>query len=226
MRYPIHAWLILLSPGRIEAGLTRVAATSLVPVVPTLWQVELGVLRMWHRILFRPETIGTCADDPIRATWRARLLHFRPLRFPFLMWERAIAPWDLSGMLSPPARIIRHLLGAHHDGDQFVYDFQILSLYPDALKQLVSQAVAVDTDRSPRSRWLKDLTVFENYHQHLRAAVEGFVAEQPVGPGTLANPDLTFTAWLRWCADQPESPAQTLRAWRRGLFNLQTGVQS
>ena len=108
-----HARLVLLAPGRVAEGLARLRAIGWGPV-PNLWQVELAVLRMWERILFRSDTIGTCADDPPRRTLRARFLQFRPLRFFGLAWERAITPWDLSGFLSDEAQIVRHLLGLYH----------------------------------------------------------------------------------------------------------------
>ena len=225
MNPPLHAWLILLSPGRIVAGLSRVAERGLVPTVPTLWQIELGVLRMWHRLVFRSETIGTCSVDAVRPGWRSRLLSWRVLRFPFLMWERAIAPWDMSGLLSSPERIIRHLLGAHHDGDQFLYDFHLLDLHPGAVASLHRQTAAVVSGTSTEGEWLRDLTVFEGYHERLLAAVEGFVADEPMPAVAASDPDLTFTAWLRWCAAQPESPSATLRAWREGVFDLQHGWQ-
>jgi hypothetical protein len=221
-----HAWLVLLRPRRVLARLAAIerAAPPGVPI-PSLWQIELGVLRMWHRILFRPETIGTCTGHPVRASWRARLLRFRPIRFPFLVIERAITPWDLSGFLSRQAQFQRHLLGAHHDGTQCVYDLQILSVYPGALDTLerhLQQLVSVD---SPRSRWLADLCVFERYHaellNHVRTIQSG--ASELVAADA-DDPDISFWAYLRWCARQPESPAAWWRAWRRGRFQWVAGL--
>jgi len=100
---PWYVRALLPGAGRIEQSLERVRAAGIVSRTPTLSQVARGVLRMVHRLIFRPETVGTCASNPVRATWRARLLHFRPLRFPFLVAERAIAPFDLSGLASPPS---------------------------------------------------------------------------------------------------------------------------
>lgn len=224
MRYPLHAWLLLLAPHRIDAGLDRIARAGLVEVVPTRWQIELGVLRMLHRIVFRSNTIGTCAHDPVRPTWRARVLANRVCRFPFLVAERAIAPWDLSGLLSSEERIIRHLLGAHHDGDQFVYDFQILALYPGALDRLRARAAAVVQGGTRRAAWLRDLTVYDRYHDYLLDAVDAFQAGSALSTTSASDPDITFSAWLAWCARQPSTPAATWRAWRAGHFHIQSGL--
>lgn len=94
---PWYLYAILLLPRRVQARLEAVERLGVVERVPNLWQVALGVLRMAHRVVFRPASVGTCTTDPVRSTWRARLLAFRPLRFPFLVAERAIAPFDFSG---------------------------------------------------------------------------------------------------------------------------------
>jgi len=221
-----HAWLVLLRPRRVLALLERLEQAAVPGVrVPNLWQIELGVLRMWHRILFRSETIGTCATHPVRPNWRAGLLRARWIRFPFLVWERAIAPWDLSGSLSSEAQFRRHLLGAHHDGTQCVYDLQILSLFPGALDDLertVERLVWVD-DR--RSRWLADLCVYANYHSellgHIRT-IRGGALE--LVESDADDPDVSFWAYLRWCARQPASPGAWWHAWRSGRFSWIRGI--
>ena len=139
-RTPVHAFLLLLRPDRVRFNLEAVRQAGLVERVPNLWQIELGVLRMWHRIAFRPETIGMSAAHPVRSGWRARLLEKRPLRFPFLLREGSVAPWDLSGLLSTPERLVRHMLGTHHDGNQFVYDLQMLSIHPGCTEDLLGHA--------------------------------------------------------------------------------------
>ena len=108
---PWSARLVLLTPHRIAASLDRIRAQG--GATPNLWQVELAVLRMVHRLVFRPETVGRCTTAPRRPGLRARLLDWRPLRLPFLLWERALTPWDLSGLASSRPQIIRHLLCAH-----------------------------------------------------------------------------------------------------------------
>ena len=195
---------------------------GLVEVVPNLWQIELGVLRMWHRILFRPETIGTSQTHPVRAGWRARLLETKPIRFPFLLWEGSVAPWDLSGLLSRPERLIRHMLGTHHDGHQFVYDLQMLAMHPGQTDELLDQARAVVEERDPkRAAWLRDLVVYESYHETLLRVVERAVQEGvTLPPDEAADPDISFLAYLRWCAAQPPTPREAWRAWRAGALDL------
>ncbi len=221
MREPWIARCLVIDPATVRERLRRAAAAGLVERAPNLWQVSLGIARMWHRVVFRPETIGTCREHPVRSTWRARLLAARPLRFPFLLTERAVAPWDFSGLLSSTDRVVRHLLGAHHDGVQFVYDLQLLRCHPGALERLRAETAAVVAGTHPRAGWLRDLVVFERYHESLLEAVErALEGSEPVDAATLADPDLTLTGYLRWCAAQPATPEQTWRQWRDGSFTL------
>jgi len=214
----LHEVLLLLWPPTIRRRLEQLQQAALVPVVPTLWQVELGVLRMWYRTLFRSGTIGCCRDHPVRQTWRAQFLQFRPLRFPFLMWERAIAPWDMSGLLSGRERIIRHLLGAHHDQSQFIYDLQMLQLHPGALDELQERLEAILDGTDPRAEWLRDLCVYKHYHEALHGGLMRFRGDQlRLGPGEADDPDITFLAYLHWCATQPPTPRDSWRRlWSRG----------
>lgn len=215
---------LLLYPARIERSLERVRAAGMVPVTPNLWQIALGVARMGHRVLFRAETIGTSATDPVRASWRARVLHARPIRFPFLLAERAVAPLDFSGLASSPERVLSHLLGAHHDGAQFVYDFALLSLHPGRLEELVARTRAIVEGDDPRAEWLRDLVVFERYHERLLEMAEQAVAgELEISEELAADPDVTLTGYLGWCARQPLTPEATIAAWRRGEYTIANG---
>jgi len=215
------AWPLLLFPRRIRVGLERVREAGLVTRVPNSWQIALGVARMWHRMIFRPETVGTCSAHPVRATWRARLLEHRPLRFPFLVAERAIAPLDFSGLVSTRERIVRHLLAAHHDRNQFVYDFELLRCHPGGLEEVRARADAVVRGRDPRAAWLRDLVDYERYHEELLAAVEVALAgRDTLGDDERRDPDVSFRAYLDWCASQPETPEATLRAALRGELDL------
>lgn len=224
-RYPLHAYAILFNPARIDAALDRIRAQNVVPRTPNRWQISLGVLRMVHRLIFRPETIGTCTAYPVRDTWRARLLERRPLRFPFLLAERAVAPWDFSGLLSSKERVFSHLLGAHHDENQFVYDLEMLALHPGALAELRAAVERVVHDDNARTRWLRDLVVYERYHENLLAAVEKAErGESTLSPAEADDPDISFLAYLRWCAAQPETPAETIDLLRRGRFTVAHGV--
>jgi hypothetical protein len=212
-RAPWPTRLLLLDPDRIVARLARYEEAGLITRAPNPWQLTLGVLRMWHRVLFRSETIGCSTSHAVRKSWRARLLSYRPLRFPFLLHERAVAPWDLTGLFSDPERVVRHLLGAHHDGLQFVYDLQILAAEPKWLGAVREEARAIVEGRHPRASWLRDLVVYEGYHENLLEAVEAALAGQPqLSPREANDPDLAFFGYLEWCAQQPETPAETLKA--------------
>ncbi|MEZ4443956.1 MAG: hypothetical protein R3B72_33085 [Polyangiaceae bacterium] len=205
--------ITLLDPDRVRERLLDFEARGQVPRAPNPWQVTCGVLRMWGRILFRSETIGTSVDAPVRDTWRARLLAFRPLRFPFLLAEGAITPWDLSGLYSDPARVSQHLICAHHDGHQFVYDFELLACDREVVEALVEEVRAVVSGEHPRAEWLRDLTVFEGYHEALLEAAERALRGELLLPEEQADdPDMSFLAYLRWCAEQPP----TLRLFRGG----------
>lgn len=221
---PAAAYPLLLFPRRLLRNLERVQAAQIVPHTPNPWQITLGVARMWHRLIFRPDTVGTSPDGRVRDTWRARLLHLRPLRFPFLIAEHAIAPWDMSGLVSSTERITRHLLGAYHDYEEFTYDLEILQCYPGALEQLQARAHAVVHEDTRRSRWLRDLVVFEGYHERLLARVNAALDHGiEVTPKMETNPDHSLRGYLRWCAAQPETPRDTVREWRSGGFRVATG---
>jgi hypothetical protein len=216
-RPPLAARLLLLRPARVRRSLALIRAAGLVDPVPNTWQVATGVLRMLHRIIFRPDTIGMSRDFAVRPGWRARLFRFRPVRFPFLLWERSVAPLDLSGLVSPPERIARHLLGTHHDGVQFLYDFQLMALHPGALERLYQDAQAVVAEDTRRSRWLRDLAVYERYHEKLLAALDEALAHGVQVPEAYAaDADVSLVAWLKWCAAQPPTPAEAWTAWRAG----------
>lgn len=218
------AWPLALAPRRLERALAVVREARLVPQVPTVWQVCVGVLRMHHRLLFRSDTVGTCRTFPVRATWRARLLSWRPLRFPFLLAERAVAPLDMSGLLSSRERVLRHLLGAHHDGRQFVYDLELLAVHPGALEELRERARAVVQGRDPRAAWLRDLVVFDQYHEQLLATVERVLERGlELTDAEAADPDITLRGYLAWCARRPRTPWDTWQAWRRGELDFTEG---
>jgi hypothetical protein len=218
-RTPWYVRAILVRPERVRANLRRACAALGTPA-PTDWQLCLGVLRLWHRVVFRSETVGTCAAGAVRPTLRARLLAWRGLRLPALLAERAVAPLDFTGLASSPARLIRHLLGAHHDENQFVYDLELLAAYGELgeLHRAVTEVVERD---DARSRWLRDLAVFDGYHEQLLAAAERALAAGPaMTAGEAGDPDISLRAYLRWCAQQPPTPAATIAAWRAGEFRF------
>ena len=221
---PALSWLVLLAPRKVQGRLAEAQAAGRIRHAPTAWQVTLGVLRMWHRVFFRPETIGTCTDFSPRSTWRAQVLRFRPLRGPFLLWERAIAPWDQTGLLSSTERVRRHLLGAHHDRVQFAYDFELLLLRPGALEAVRDEAAAVVDGSHPRADWLRDLTVYERYHEELLAAAGAVLDGAPLlSPEEQRDPDISFFGYLDWCASQPATPAETWRLYAAGRYRFPAG---
>jgi len=219
---PWHSYLVVYRPRRILARLRQLVAAGVTPQAPTVWQLELGVLRMWGRVLFRSGTIGTCTAHPVRSTWRARLLQFRLIRGLFLFWERAIAPLDHTGLIASEERLIRHLLAAHHDQHQFAYDLEMLRANPAALADLRARVAAVIAGETRRGRWLRDLCVYERYHEDLLAAVDAALAGEPlVGPEEADDPDIGFDAYMRWCCAQPLTLTATWRAWRQRTPEIQ-----
>ncbi len=218
---PLWARAILLFPRAISANLARAEAAGLLETAPTLPQLALGVLRMQIRLATRPDSVGMSATHPVRSTLRARLLEPRPMRFPFLLRERAIAPLDFSGLASSRERVLRHLLGAHHDGNQFVYDLEMLAIHPGALEELRDRTNAVLSGADPRAGWLRDLCVYEGYHEALLVAVEDALASRIALPPREANdPDISFIAYLRWCAQQPKTLTEIARALRTGALSF------
>lgn len=216
--YAWHAHLLLWRPQRVEHKIAGLLDAGVIDERPTLWQLELGVLRMWHRVLFRSDTIGTCENQSVRSTWRARLLHNRLVRGPCLLMERAIAPWDHTGLASSPSRIIRHLLAAHHDGAQFAYDLSILRAQPGALERLRAEVQGILAQDTDRDRWLRDLAVFEGYHEALSVAVERTLEGEPLlSPAQSRDPDISFEAFITWCLNQPASPPASTHAFMKRL---------
>ncbi|MBT8491830.1 MAG: hypothetical protein KJO07_02110 [Deltaproteobacteria bacterium] len=221
MSDPWYAYLLLYWPKRVRRHLEQVRSAGVVSVEPNTWQLCLGALRMWHRLLYRPDSVGTSSGPAPRRTVRARLMHLRALRLPVLLAEGAVAPWDFTGLFSSPERLTRHLLGAHHDAKQFVFDLQLLAAHPGQLEALEERAKDVVEGRDPRAEWLRDLVVFEGYHENLLAATRrARDGHLQLSEEEARNPDLTLTGLLEWCAAAPETPAATIAAMRRGSFAL------
>lgn len=226
MSQPWYVRAILVEPERVLAHLGRMRARGVVDVEPTPWQLCLGVLRLWHRLLFRTETVGTSPGGSVRRGWRARALHPRAVRLPFLLAEGAVVPFDFTGLRSDAARVMRHLLGAHHDGAQFVYDLELLTGH-DALPELRDRVAAVLDGRDPRASWLRDLAVFDGYHEQLASAVDRALTQGATSiTDAPDDPDLTLRGAMRWCARQPATPRATFAAWRAGTFRFDSDVSA
>lgn len=227
MRFPIYSYLLLISPARVHASLERAKAAGVVAGSPNTWQLCLGALRLWHRLLFRPESVGTSSGPPPRATLRARLLERRALRLPALLVEGAVSPWDFTGLYSAPSRTVRHLLAAHHDGNQFVFDLQILAGHPGRLDEVIERCRSVLDGSDSRAGWLRDLVVYEDYHASLlEAAVAARRGDFGLDEAEAADPDVSLSGLIGWCARAPDSPLATARAWWRGEFRLGPAVAS
>ena len=218
---PLLARLIL---GRPEAILERLEAAvrcGVIDVKPNPWQLSLGVLRMWARVLFRTDTVGTNPGGTVRTGWRARLLANRAVRLPALLWEGAVQPLDFTGLASNTDQLIRHLLAAHHQDGQIVYDLEILSCHPGGLEALVAIARAVAHGDHPRAAWWRDLVVFRDYHETLLdAAQRAQAGGVRVDLDAASDPDRSFFAAMRWCARQPATPRATFSALLRRQLNL------
>ncbi|MDF1661466.1 MAG: hypothetical protein P1V97_06820 [Planctomycetota bacterium] len=218
---PWYAALLLIRPGRIRENLEKVRAAKLVEKTPNRWQIFLGVMRMLYRTIYYPESVGLSTEFAVRPGWRARLFQYRFIRGPFLFWEGSVAPLDLSGLASQRETLIRHLLGTHHDGDGAIYDLRLLSIQPGALDELKDRLLAVIEKDCGRSHWLKDLCVYEEYHNQLLEIVERVLAgnwETTPGEGII---DTSFESYLDWCATRPDNPKESWRAWREGRLGLE-----
>jgi hypothetical protein len=224
-RLAVHA--LLLRPDVVRARLDELRAVGVVRASPNDWQIALGVVRMLHRVVFRGETVGTSRTRPIRGSVRARLLRVRAIRAPLLLRERAIAPLDLSGLLSSPDRLVAHLLAAHHDRSQFAYDLEMLSATPAKIREVLVGARAVVERDDARSRYLRDLCVYDGYHERLAAACERALrGDLGLSPDESADPDISFAAYLAWCGRQPSTLEATFALLRVGRYHLMHGVRS
>lgn len=223
-----HPWLVKLllrRSQRIMANVHQAHDAGLIANPPNEWQLVLGILRMWHRMVFRPETVGTATTATVRNNLRARMMAYRPLRFPFLVKERVIAPLDLTGMISSPARIRRHMLGAYHAGNEFHYDLQLLSFRPGELEILRDQVRDLLARDTARHRWIRDLTVYEGYHEALAEAVDAALEHGVFNPDLDDDPDWSLVGYLNWCARQPRTRAETRALRLAGKFQIEQGVQ-
>lgn len=213
-------WYALLwCPQRIDTRLDRLVADGVIPKRPTRWQVWLGVVYMWVRVMKRPETIGLSDGAPVRDTAGARRMDRRLVRIPAVIRARAINPLDQTGLGSSAEHVIRHLLGAYHPGQNLLYDLAILDTEPGALDTLRARAAAVVDGTDPQAEALRDLTVYDGYHEKLLDAVVRWM-DQGRDDTTQTHPDTTLPAFLAWCAAQPATPAATVQAMARGTMSF------
>lgn len=209
----------LRDPDAIQANLRALHDAGLIDDIPTLFQVSMGVAHMWHRILFRPDTIGVAPDVPVRDTWRARVMERRWARFPFLVRERVIHPFELTGLATSTAALRAHVMGAFHPGEQALYDFAILAAWPGELEALRDELQSLVDGTHPRGAWLADLCVYENYHQHALALVEGALQGRFESDSD-READTTLRGFVRFLCTQPETATAALRALREGRLRV------
>lgn len=211
--------LLLLQPAVIARNLERGVELGLFARSPSTWQLGQGVLRMLHRMVTRPQSVGLSVDSPPRRELGARLMRFRPVRGPVLLAIGAVRPWDLTGLLSGRDGLIRHLVGTHHDRRQFAYDLEILRLYPAGLETLLEETRTIVEGTHPRAALYRATCVYEGYHERLleavRGALKGDGAEVGLEPEERGDPDLSFDAFLVWCAAQPNTVRGAVESWSR-----------
>jgi len=215
--------ILLLSPKRITRRLQTASSMGVVDQVPNEWQLGLIVLRMWHRVLFRSDTVGTSPSGTVRNTRRARLFQNRAFRLPALLATRAVAPMDYTGLASSADRLIGHILKAHHDGIDFIYDLEILACHPGGLETLVERTRSIVDGSNPKSEFYRDLVVYEGYHEGLLEVAEGALERGlELRPEDLDDPDRSFLAMIRWAASEPDTP----EAWFERALGLDVGGDS
>jgi len=114
---------------------------------------------------------------------------------------------------------------ALHDRARFVAHLEQTRRIELQELEVRDEARAIVEGTHPRGEYLRDLVVYERYHENLLAAVEAFLAgELKVPPAQENDPDIVFAAYLRWCARQPTTPAETWRAFREGRFTIDRGL--
>ncbi len=209
--------LLHFRPRQIERRLGQLHDAGIVAQRPTLWQLWLGTVYMYHRAVFRPQTIGVDPSSVVRDTLRARLWTVRPLRAPFVLgW--AVNPLDHTGLGSSTRHVIRHLLGAFHPGDNLHYDLQIIAQDPGALEQLRDELAAVVDGTHPWAEFYRDVVVYDGYHARALQIVEGWIARGNREPDGMRHnhADTTLTGFVAWCCRQPSTPRATLAALMSG----------
>ena len=217
---PWPYFLVLRRPRVAQRNLVALHERGVIDGVPTPFQMLMGVLYMVYRLVFRSDTVGLETRQPVRDTWRARLLRWRPLRFPFLAWERVFNPFDLTGFGSRRDFLVRHLVGAHHAGDDAIYDLVLLLGHDDALDEVEARCRAVIEGRTAHDRFLADLCVYEHYHEHLLDVIHR-VREGQLAPADadIAS-DTSLPGFVAWCLQQPPTLRAGWDALREGRLRL------
>ena len=101
----------------------------------------------------------------------------------------------------------------------------MLAIHDGAIEELAERVERLLAEDTPRTRFLRDLTVFEGYHERLaeatRRALRGDLA---LSDDEQRDPDISFLAYLAWCARQPATPEDTWQALLSGRYNVAEGL--
>ena len=95
-----------------------------------------------------------------------------------------------------------------------------------ALEELRSRALAIAHGDDRRSAYLRDLVVYEGYHEHLaEAAGVALDGRSELSDAERRDPDVSFVAYLAWCARQPATPAAHTRGASSGPLSISEGLR-
>jgi hypothetical protein len=81
----------------------------------------------------------------------------------------------------------------------------------------------VVSGEDPRAEWLRDLVVFERYHEELVRAERRRSPARCASRPDASDPDITLEGYLAWCARQPPTAEATWAASRAGRWTPTRG---
>ncbi len=209
-------YLLLHNPRLLQKNLGLLKERGHIQEIPTLWQVVQGISHMWRFTVANVDAIGTSQEAPVRDNPRAHLLKNQFIRFFALMAEGSINPLDRTGLALTPKRKMRLVLVTFHATGEMaqtvIYDLQLLDCYPGALKTLGQRLEKLLKQPDARDEWIKDMAVYEGYHEDLVPVVKrclkgDFVVHVPT---QREGDDYTVTSFVERCLGFPPTPAETL----------------
>lgn len=203
--------------AEIDRRFDCLEAQGLIHGRPNRWQLAVGGLDML-RFLIEPAARDYYDTQGISFTFHQVL---RVLDDPVSMI-------DPTGFLSDRDTIIGHVMQVVHLNP--VYDLQLIQMFPDGLKELEEQVLAMVEGRHPRGRTIGAIVEDPAYHGRLLDYVRRY-RENPGTPPpvreeqTLRNDPhftriektfATLPGFVAYCLRLPESPAALWRHLRRG----------
>ncbi len=213
--------VLLHNPELLQQHLRMLHEQGFTTGVPNLWQVYQHWALSVARAFKRGKVPGMDPDAPVRDTPGAQLLQFPAIRFWGLLFEGAINPWDYTGLALTPQRKMKHVMGAYHFDHTFIYDLEVIALYPGALEQLRDQCLEVLNRDTARTRWLRDLTVYEGYHENLLRCVERCLAGDFSVPDDLKDDrSVKVSYFVEDALALPQTPEATLQAILSGKLTV------